>query len=229
MPLSSKTIRRGVAKLRAYARPLKNKLVGIAPRASNDYATHIPILVGIAQRFTIRRVLELGCGPFSTPTFLNTEVFSDLEQLDSYETDHSWFDKSVTAFARDWRYRPHFVNGAMSASLNETELSRFDLIFVDDSTTVIERAETIRRLASRPSPTQLIAIHDFEISDYREAASTFEHQQIFRAFTPQTGVVWNGSTQPVGALKKLHRQMIRHSKNLKVDDLTGWRKVVHED
>lgn len=229
MAIPSKSIRRGIARLKVLSRPLKNRLSGIAPRSSNDYGTHIPILVGIAQRFTIGRVLELGCGPFSTPTFLNREVFADLERLDSYETDHSWFDKSVSAFAKDRRYRPHFVNGSMSASLHETDLWQFDLIFVDDSTTVVERAETIRQLAKRPPQKQLIVIHDIEVSDYRKAASTFEHKQIFRAFTPQTGVVWNGSTELVGVLKKLNRQIVHYSKRIVVDDLDGWRKVLGED
>lgn len=226
--IPSKSIRRGVARLRGLSRPLKNKLARIAPRSSNDYASHIPILVGIAQGFSIRRVLELGSGPFSTPTFLNETVFIDLEQLHSYETDHSWFDKSVAACAKDRRFKPHFVNGAMSASLHETELRQFDLIFVDDSTTTVERVETIRQLANRPFRTQLIAIHDFEVRDYRDAASTFEHKQIFRAFTPQTGVVWNGSAQLADVLKKLNRQIIKHSKRLAVDDVDGWRKVFTE-
>src|SRR6185436_14853749 len=119
--IPSKSIRRGVVRLKVLSQPLRNKLAGIAPRSSNEYATHIPILVGIAQRFTIRRVLELGCGVFSTPTFLNTKVFMDLEQLHSYETDSSWFDKSVTVFANDRRCRLQFVYGAMSSSLAETE------------------------------------------------------------------------------------------------------------
>jgi len=150
----------------------------------------------------------------------------DMEQLHSYETDSLWFDKSVAAFANDRRCRPHFVKGAMSDSLHETELGQFDLIFVDDSTSSVERAETIRQLANRPSSKQLVVIHDFEISDYRNAASTFEHKQIFSAFTPQTGVVWNDATQTVEVLKKLNRQIIQHSRNIPVDDVEGWRRVL---
>jgi len=45
--IPSKSIRRGVARLKVFSQPLKNKLAGIAPRSSNEYATHIPILVGI--------------------------------------------------------------------------------------------------------------------------------------------------------------------------------------
>jgi len=171
----------------------------------------------------------LGCGPFSTPTFLNREAFADLERLDSYETDHSWFDKSVSAFAKDRRYRPHFVTGAMSGSLHETEFWQFDLIFVDDSTSAVERAETIQQLVNRPLSGQLIVIHDFEIRNYRDAASTFEHRQIFRAFTPQTGVVWNGSNETVEVLKELSRQITYHSRSIPVEDVESWRRLFREE
>src|SRR5689334_1154503 len=33
-----------------------------APRAENDYATHVPILIGLARMREIRNVLEFGCG-----------------------------------------------------------------------------------------------------------------------------------------------------------------------
>ena len=225
----ARSIRRGVARLRLLSQPLKNRLSGIAPRSINDYATHIPILVGIAQRFQIRRVLELGCGAFSTSTFLNRKIFADLERLDSYETDRSWLEKTATAFQGDDRFRPTLISGAIAPGFRETKLEVFDLIFVDDSSSAAERKETVRQLANQSLPHQLIVIHDFEIGDYRDAASTFEHRQIFREFTPQTGVVWNGFPEVVAVLKKLNRQIIHHSKNIPVDDATGWRRVLRAE
>ena len=116
----------------------------------------------------------------------------------------------------------------MSSSVHETELRQFDLIFVDDSTSAVERAETIRQLANRPLSGQLIVIHDFEIRNYRDAASTFEHRQIFRAFTPQTGVVWNGSNETVEVLKKLSRQIAHHIRSIPVEDVESWRRLFRE-
>ena len=184
------------------------------------------ILVGIAQRFKIRRVLELGCGAFSTSTLLNGEIFADLERLDSYETDRSWLEKTATAFQADDRFRLTLISGAMASGVRETNIEMFDLIFVDDSSSAAERKETIRQLANQQLPDRLIVIHDFEIGDYREAASTFEHRQIFRAFTPRTGIVWNCLPEAVAVLKKLNRQIIHHSKNTPVDDATGWRRLL---
>ena len=227
--IPSKSVRRQVARLKFLSQPLRNKLARIAPRSDNDYATHIPILVGIAQRFTIRRVLELGCGAFSTSTFLNNEIFADLVQLDSYETDRTWLDRTAAAFATDERYRPRLVEGPISSSLDPVELAQFDLIFVDDSTSANERAETIRRVAALRPLKQLVVIHDYEISDYREATSDFEHRQIFRAFTPQTGVVWNGSELPIEILKSLNSQINKHSKNVAVEHVNGWKRVLKSE
>ena len=153
----------------------------------------------------------------------------DLEQLHSYETDRSWYEKTLTAFSDDLRYQPRFVKAAMSAGLQEIELGQFDLIFVDDSTSAVERAETIQQLANRPLSGQLIVIHDFEIRNYRDAASSFEHSQIFRAFTPQTGVVWNGSNETVEVLKELSRQITYHSRSIPVEDVESWRRLFREE
>jgi len=117
----------------------------------------------------------------------------------------------------------------MSSALRETKVETFDMIFVDNSTSAVERAETIRQLVTRSVPNQLIVIHDFEVKDYRDAASTFEHKQIFRAFTPQTAVVWNGLRHQLEILKKLSRQITQESKNIAVDDVIGWRRVLREE
>ena len=117
----------------------------------------------------------------------------------------------------------------MAASLHETEFWQFDLIFVDDSTSAVERAETIQQLVNRPLSGQLIVIHDFEIRNYRDAASTFEHRQIFRAFTPQTGAVWNGSNETAEVLKELSRQIIHHSRSISVEDVESWRRLFRKE
>jgi predicted O-methyltransferase YrrM len=173
--------------------------------------------------------LELGCGDFSTATLLNREVFSDLVQLHSYETDPAWLEKTASVFHGDDRFQLQLIPGSMSSALRETKVETFDMIFVDNSTSAVERAETIRHLVTRSVPNQLIVIHDFEVKDYRDAASTFEHKQIFRAFTPQTAVVWNGLRHQLEILKKLSRQITQESKNIAVDDVIGWRRVLREE
>ena len=117
----------------------------------------------------------------------------------------------------------------MSSSLDAAELAQFDLIFVDDSTSAVERAETIRRLSLLRPLDEFIVIHDYEVSDYHEAASDFEYRLTFRAFTPQTGVVWNGSKRPIEMLKMLNSQVTKHSKKVSVDDVNGWKSVLRRE
>ena len=56
-------------------RKLKSVLRPLPPRAENAYATHIPVLVGLGSIRRIERVLEFGCGHYSTKTFLRRSVF----------------------------------------------------------------------------------------------------------------------------------------------------------
>lgn len=224
-PILRSGITRSVERLRAFSAPVRTKLLGIAPRAANDYATHIPVIVGLAQRFRIERVLELGCGEFSTPTFLDRRCFADLLRLDSFETDQSWLDRTKEYASTDERYHPRFVSGSMALAIKEVDVEEFDLILVDDSTSASDRAETIKELCNKRPANVLIAIHDFEISEYRLAATGFEHRQIFRGFTPQTGVVWNGNPVSLTIVRELELQVRRFANMILPDDSARWRKM----
>lgn len=222
-------MRRGAAhRLRVLAEPARRKLTGTAPRASKDYATHIPVLVGLAQHFRIERVLELGCGNFSTPTFLDKQVFPNLRRLVSFDNDESWIERISQKVGHDPRYQPHFIDGPVSSTLFETALERFELVFVDDSTTVEERSQTIRRLSARSPANVLIVIHDYEVNDYRAASADFEHRHTFKAFTPQTGVVWNGNTAWAAQIKSLKIQIQKFARAIEPDDVDGWLKVLSQ-
>ena len=220
-------MRRGAAhRLRGLAEPARRRLSGTAPRSAKDYTTHIPILVALAQHFRIEQVLELGCGNFSTPTFLNQRVFPNVKRLDSFDHDESWIKKVSVQVGNDPRYYPHFIGGSVSSALFETFIEKFDLVFVDDSTTAAERSETIRKLSARKPANVLIVIHDYEVIEYRAAAADFEHRHTFKAFTPQTGVVWNGHIASTELIKRLETQVKRFARTIEPDDVDGWLKVL---
>ena len=223
-PISSSGIRSGVGRrLRILTDPVRRKIRRIAPRAESDYATHIPILIGLSKHFRIERVLELGCGEFSTATFLNTECFPWLSSLVSFETDQSWLDRTAQYAGRDQRYHPRLITDTMASAVKDVDLEQFDLIFVDDSTSAAERAETIKQLSKRAPKNPLIVIHDFEIDEYRRAAIGFENRQIFRALTPQTGVIWNGKLSIATILKRLDGKIVKISQRLTPEDIAGWK------
>lgn len=212
--------------LKAVLRPAKRRLLGPVARAEKDYATHIPVLLALAQAMKVEKVLELGCGEFSTLTFLNSSAFPSLVSLESLETDQTWLDKIATMVANDARVKTTLVPGAMRSAIEQADLDAYDLILVDDSTSAVDRAATIRAISARQPRRAVIAIHDFEIHGYREAAAAFQHQFTFTAFNPQTGIVWNGDKELTKALRHASSAIKRNAKKLDPDDVSGWERVL---
>jgi len=93
-----------------------------APRALKDYATHIPILIGLARLRKVRSVLEFGCGHYSTLTFLNASAFPHLERLHSIENDDSWAQTIEEAARNDHRWRLQLVDGEIAESVVDLDL-----------------------------------------------------------------------------------------------------------
>jgi hypothetical protein len=188
------------------------------PRARNDYATHVPVLIGLAQMREIRNVLEFGCGYYSTLTFLNRAAFPHLERLHSVENDNSWSELISEVAKNDKRWRLQLVEGEVADSVSAIDLERFDLILIDDSKTSAQRAATIRAVANKRPQRPWIAIHDFEIGEYKEAASGFRQRHTFKAYNPETGLVANSivNARPLARLLKDNR------KTLQPDDVNGW-------
>ena len=187
-------------------------------RALKDYATHIPILIGLAKIREIRNVLEFGCGLYSTLTFLNTSVFPHLERLHSIENDNSWAQTIQEAARNDHRWRLQLVNGEIAESVSGLDLESFDLILVDDSKTSEQRAATIRAIAAKEPKHPWIVIHDFEFGEYRRAASAFQHQHRFRGYNPETGVV----TNQMNEWRSIDRVIKSKAKLLEPDAIAEW-------
>jgi hypothetical protein len=161
------------------------------PRALNDYATHIPILIGLSRLREIRNVLEFGCGRYSTLTFLNRSAFPHLERLHSIENDNTWAQTIEEAARNDRRWRLQLVDGEIAETVADLDLESFDLILIDDSKTAAQRAATIRAITESGPKHPWIVIHDFEVDEYRQAATGFAQRHRFRAYNPETGVVTN--------------------------------------
>ena len=190
------------------------------PRALNDYATHIPILIGLSRSRRIRRVLEFGCGHYSTLTFLSRAAFPDLERLHSIENDDSWA-ATIQESTKDDRWTMQLVNGEIAESVVDLNLETFDLILIDDSKTSAQRAATIRAVASKQPQNPWVVIHDFEVDEYRDAASGFKYRHRFRAYNPETGVVGNR----VADWKTIDRVIRSKAKLLEPDAIEHWVKA----
>lgn len=210
--------------LRAAVGPAKRAVFGPAPRAEKDYATHVPILIGLASILPIKKVLELGCGEFSTLTFLNKAVFRELVLLDSYENDRAWLQRISELTEDDSRLKSNYAEGEMDRVIRDLSLDTYDLIFVDDSTRAEQRARTIEEIAARQCKS-LVVIHDFEVQEYQKAAAAFEHCFVFKSYNPMTGVVWNGEHSCMGSIKQINGLLKRSARALEPDDVAAWTRV----
>lgn len=88
----------------------------MAPRAAKPVATHVPVIIGLARILTIKNVLELGAGEYSTPLFLNRRAFPSLISLHSYENNAS-YAQSVKRMICDDRLKLNIVKGPIHASI----------------------------------------------------------------------------------------------------------------
>ena len=207
-------------------RKIKSVLQPLPPRARNDYATHVPVLIGLAGIRNVERVLELGCGNYSTKTFLNRDAFPHLKALRSVENDPLWARTMRLGVAGDSRCTITFTSGSIGDAVSTIDLEQFDLIFVDDSTSAEQRAATITALSALHPQNPWTVVHDYEVADYQRAATGFSHRFIFDAYNPATGVVFNFRNERQTDLKHLKQRLTTHSNRLEPDDIDGWLRVL---
>ena len=195
------------------------------PRALNDYATHVPILIGLARLREIKSVLEFGCGYYSTLTFLNRTAFPHLERLQSVENDASWAETIHEAAKSDERWTLKLVRREIADSVPSLNLEAFDLVLIDDSKTSTQRSATIRAVAGKQPQSPWIVIHDFEVEEYRRASAGFKQRHAFKAFNPETGVLSNRPTQ----WKSLDRTIRSYARTLEPDRTTHWIRALSSE
>ena len=214
-----------IAKIKNRFAPLRLRVkLFSAPRALNDYATHVPILIGLARLREIKSVLEFGCGYYSTLTFLNRAAFPHLERLQSVENDASWAETIHEAAKSDERWTLKLVRREIAEAV--PDLEAFDLVLIDDSKTSAQRSATIRAVAGKQPQRPWIVIHDFEIEEYRRAAVGFKQRHTFKAFNPETGVLCNNR---VNEWKVLDRTIRARSRTLEPDQTGKWIRTLATD
>ena len=204
-------------------RKLKSVLRPLPPRADNAYATHVPVLIGLAALRRIERVLEFGCGHYSTKTFLKRSVFPDLKVLHSVENDPHWAQTIRETVKDDTRSVVTVVDGAMAAAVRTFDLETFDLILVDDSTSADQRAATIHTLCDLNPSNPWLVIHDYEVEEYQRASSALKQRFTFKAYNPHTGLLAN--SEFTRGVRTLDRQLKNNRARLRPDNVDGWLRV----
>jgi hypothetical protein len=187
-----------------------------------DHGSHVPILVGIGKSFTIRRILEIGAGGYSTPLFLNRNVFPSVEELVSVERDLEWM-KKMSDELRDSRI-------LLMDQEPGTELERFDMIFVDNAYSLY-RANEIKNFSERPSLRAIVVVHDSENSMYKTEIEKFNFFYDFGAYDPDTSAMWNGKLAPWEQMLPVFESIgatIREHSDVRPDDVPTWLEIFTE-
>ena len=186
------------------------------------------MLIGLALLRRIERVLELGCGNYSTKTFLNRAAFPHLKELRSLESDPLWAKSMRLAVAGDERCTITFTSGPMADAVSTLDLDYFDLIFVDDSATSEQRTATIKALSALHPQNPWLLIHDYEVDAYQRAAAAFRHKFTFNAYNPETGLVFNFKNERQTDLRQLNHRIKVNCQILEPDDISGWLRVLRK-
>ncbi len=176
-------------------------------------------------------MVEFGSGLYSTLTFLNRSTFPYLQELHSFENDQEWAARVRQSVANDPRHKLTIVQGGMSTAPGQLGFADFDLVFIDDSTSLPERLETIESVGRSCGPQVVIVIHDYEELEYRRAAS--EHlgfmrsHFIFTALNPNTGVLSNSGKEVQRRLRDTDRRISSYSSITGLEDSNRWSALLH--
>lgn len=212
--------------VKAVIRPILHLITRCPPRAIDPFATHIPVLIGLARLIKVERVLELGCGPHSTMTFLNPSTFPHLRELVSLENDPVWAESIRQCTRNDPRLNLILVNKPIWQALADVQCGGFDLFFIDDSSTIRDRTDSIREVVRKCRPAGGIVIHDYGTAAYRDASRSVAHRYTFTALNPYTGLLWDKLLIEPRRLKQINRFIRRHSDHFSPEDCKGWAKVM---
>ena len=184
----------------------------LAKRADNPYATHVPILVTLGQLLPVRYILELGCGQYSTLTFLDTCIFPKLISLQSVENDQAWAEKITSLVKDDPRFKLSYIQGDIYVAIDEALVNQKDIIFIDDSVNAVERAATIRAVCKYTNASTVLVIHDYETKLYRDSVQGFSNSFRFTAFNPNIGILWNDASISPIKLRNLNNFFKKNQK-----------------
>jgi hypothetical protein len=178
-------------------------------------ASHVPVLVALAEHYEPRKVLEIGSGELSTPLFLNKKIFPSLISLVSVEENQEWVEKVSKVTENDSRltFKP-----TVPASLYD-----YDLIFIDGPQDSEKRAKTIR-FVMREVIAAMIVIHDTENTGYRKAINKVFYSYMFNYVAPYTTVCSKDSI-PTIKFRRLNNLMRRKFSEIQEDAL-AWKPLL---
>lgn len=150
--------------------------------------THIPVLTLLGQLYNFKSIFELGSGD-STKVFLDEIIYPHLKKLDVVENGPQFCKDHLLEISKNHiKCVPFLKEGKMVQCIELKDLDIYDMIFIDDSTELKDRVDTIKyvtKKAARP----VIVIHDFEHKEYQQAVQGKYFFFVFDFQTPYTGIL----------------------------------------
>src|SRR5271167_4840249 len=140
-------LKRYAQKLRSEGLSLYNRSIGLTHRSEEPYATHVPILLGVAAACRPEFFIEFGSGTFSTLLLLDELAFPSLRRVDSYENNREWFEQVCKQIPTNDRINLQFVDGEMHQAVAGASTAKANMIFIDDSPTARARVPTVVEVA----------------------------------------------------------------------------------
>jgi predicted O-methyltransferase YrrM len=208
---------------------LYERSICLAERSNEPYATHVPILVGVAAAFRPESIIELGSGDFSTASFLDEAAFPSIRRVDSYENNREWFEQVRQKLPSSGRVNLHFVEGEMYKAVCAANPAAADMIFIDDSPTARARVPTVEEVARSCGTQPLVILHDNDLRRLRFATRKFEHRVSINTFNPQCSVMWHGHPERAAILQRVGGIIRDHGASIPVTDIRGWAKVFSQE
>lgn len=164
---------------------------------------------------------------YSTPTFLNRSAFPRVIELLSLENDLSWAQSIAERTSLDARLHIVTVDGAMHLGARLVPLGKYDLVFVDDSTCVMDRGMTIKAVGAAAGPASVVVIHDFEVATYWRALPRGIHVFVFDAIMPLTAVCWKDRTIDPRRLHATNKMIKRFASKIPLEATDAWYHALH--
>jgi hypothetical protein len=185
-----------------------------------DHASHLPVLIALPRFFTIRAVVEFGAGIYSTPLFLDKNIYPKLETLISEEKDPVWIEKVLAEID------PEDIRHSILNEIPETfQPSYVDLIFVDNGPRE-HKVQTIVDLANACDINTIVAVHDSEHPEYRSAINQFKYVFNFDSYNPETAIATNANFgETWTTIAHQIKRTIDANKLLRPDDVRSWAEI----
>ena len=211
--------------LRKKVRRLYEQYIGLAQIAGEPYATHVPVLVGVAAACKPKLLIEYGSGTFSTLCFLDDVAFPSLQKVESYENNREWLEQIQKKIPQNALVNLHFVEGEMYHAVEGANTTNASMIFIDDSPSAEARVPTVKEVARCCGTEPVVVLHDYNLWRLRLAARKFDNRISFDAFNPQCCAMWHGHPERKSIFKKVNRIIHQHAGHIALTNVREWKKV----